>query len=756
MKLSKILIMLLFTASLSYGEAFKISDIRVSGLQRITVGDFFNYLPIKRGAVVDDSDYSNIIRTLYKTDFFKDVNLSRDGNVLAVTVEERPIIGQIEITGNKELKKKSLLEGLSNLGLGEGGTFDESKLAKVKKSLLDLYYSRSKFDVIIDVKVSPLAQNRVALNITIQEGISARIKQINIVGNKAFSQDEIIQKMNLTTSKWYSLLTKGDQYSGEKLKADVVAIENFYYNRGYLEFQVNSTQVSFTDDKRFIYITINISEGLPYRIDGNVFSSTQLLSKKRLNNLLTYSIGDYYSRQAARDSQKRIKNALGEKGYAFAKVNIVPRIDKSRHSIVMAYDLILGRKTYVRRIEFTGNYKTNDEVLRREMRQFESAPYNHAKLIRSGERLRRLNFISSVKRSERPVDGHPDQVDVEYKIVETASRYISAGIGYGTSSGLLFNLGYNADNFLGTGNKFTFDFSTSHDQNYAITFTDPYFTADGVSRAFELYYNKTNASKNDIGDWQSDNLGLFLRFGFPVNEYESFSIGGGYRRTNIKTGSSVTPEIPIFLAKHGDSFNEYVVDFHWTHDTRDKTVFSTNGAITRFNAELVTPGSTEEYYKLNVRNRTYFRLSDKLLMSVRGDISYSDSYGESKEVPFFRHYYAGGLTTVRGFKSSSLGPKWSNDEIKGGTFRVAGGAEIILPWTLGQDYETVRLGLFADFGNVYNNYRDFDAGEFRYSAGFYVLWRSPIGPLNLSYGIPLNAKKGDETERFQFTIGVPL
>ncbi len=744
-------------AFFSHAETFKVDDVRVNGLQRITAGSFFSYLPVKRGQVINDKDFITIIRQLYKTGFFESVDLSRDRNTLVVNVDERPIVGEVNIDGNKELKKKQLLEGLGSAGLSPGDTFDKAKLRNVEKELLNIYHARSKFDAIVNSQAVPLGNNRVALNIDIQEGISARIKQLNIVGNKAFSQADILSKIKLTTSKWHSFLTKGDQYSGQKLHADIEAIEAFYLNRGYLDFKVNSAQVSLTDDKKYVYITININEGLPYRIDQSVFAPNELLTDAQLQKLLNYGVGEYYSRKKVRESQKNIKDALGDMGYAFANIQLIPKLDKNRQQVVLNYFIDPGRKTYVRRIEFRGNYKTHDEVLRREMRQMESAVYNTAKLERSHQRLQRLRYIKNVKRTEVPVAGHPDQVDVVYDVEETPSRSITAGIGYGSSSGVLYNAAFETANFLGSGNRFKFDFSaTSSEKSFEIDFTDPYYTVDGVSRTVNLYYNEQDVEELDISDWSSDNYGAFLRFGFPINEDESFSLGGGYRGTKIITGNSVAPEIINYLGQNGTKYNEFVLDFNWIHDTRDRTVFSTEGNLTRLNAEIVTPGSTETYYKLAARNRSYFNLNENLLLSVRGDISYGDGYGSTDGLPFFRNYYAGGLTTVRGFKNSSLGPRWSNGDVRGGDFRVAGGAELIFPWHFGQDEETVRVGTFVDFGNVYEDIGSFDANDLRYSAGLYFLWRSPIGPLNLSYGVPLNDKKGDDTERFQFTLGVPF
>lgn len=758
MKLSNLLISLAFVSSFAYSATFKVKDVRVEGLQRITAGSFFNYLPVKRGSVINDADFPQIIRQLYQTGFFENVKLYRDGNVLVVDVDERPVIGQINLSGNNDIKDKALLKGLVSAGLGEGDAFDVAKLGQVEKELLNLYYSRSKFDVIIDATSSPLGNNRVALNVNIQEGISARIKKINIIGNKAFSESRLLELFKQTTSKWHSLLTKGDRYSGDKLRGDVERLEAYYQDRGYLDFSVESTQVSLTDDKKYVYITISLSEGLPYRVSGNTFPSSDIISDKQLKALLEYGVGDYYSRKAVRESQQNIKNAFGDKGYAFANVQIRPQVDKANQEVDLIYSLNPGKKAYVRRIEFKGNYKTNDEVLRRELRQMESAAYSHEKLERSTERLQRLSYISKVKRTERIVDGHPDQVDVVYELAESSSRNVTAGIGYGSSSGVLFNAGYETANFFGTGNAFKFDFSTSSlSKAFAVKFTDPYFTVDGVSRTIDLYYQRVNESKANIGDWSSDNWGAFLRFGFPISEYESFSVGGGYRGIKIKTGDSVTSEITNFLAKDGTKYHEFMLDFNWTHDTRDNTVFTNKGSITRLHAELATPGSTKSYYKLGARNRSYFQLNEKLLFSVRGDVSYGDGLENASDgLPFYRKYYAGGLTTVRGFESNTLGPRWSNGDVKGGNLRVTGGAEIILPWHLGQEEETVRTGAFVDFGNVYDKTGDFDASEFRYSAGAFLLWRSPIGPLNMSYAVPLNEKAGDQLEKFQFTIGVPL
>lgn len=758
MKPSRLVIALCFCFCQSaFAAPFVVKDVEVHGLARIPAGSFFNYLPIKRGDTIDEKDFSKIIKTLYQTNFFDEINLSRQNNTLIIDVNERPIIGEIRINGNKEVKNDMIKKGLTASGLGEGDSFDAAKLNQVTQDLLNIYYAKSKFDVIINLSTKMLSNQRLALIIDIQEGISARIKGFNIVGNRAFSEDTLLSHLKLEPTRWHSLLTGGDQYSGEKLSADLTALESFYLNRGFLDFRIKSTQVMLSEDKKSVFISISVEEGLPYRIADSSFSGSELIPNDQLFEKLTYTVGSYYARDKVRASQTAIKNAFADKGYAFANVQIVPEINKEKHEVALHYAIKPGKKVYVRRIEFTGNYRTNDEVLRREMRQMEGALYHHSQLERSRERIQRLGYVVSVQQKESTIADKPDQVDVTYEITEMPNRSVTAGIGYGSEAGVLFNAGYQTANFLGTGNQLNVDFSTSDVvRSYSIDYTDPYYTIDGISRTFSFYYREENEDEADIGDWTSDNWGAFIRYGFPIDEYESFSLGAGYRGIRIKTGDKVSPEIPAWLKTHGKQFDEYVVDFNWTHDSRDKTIFANSGSLTRFNIELVAPGSTETYYRLGLRNRTYFQLGERFITVLRGDVSYGDGYGDTDGLPFFKNYYAGGLTTVRGFRGNTLGPRWQNDDVRGGSLRVTGGAEVILPWYFGKDEETVRLGAFLDFGNVYDGYDNFKAEDFRYSTGLYLLWRSPVGPLNLSYGVPLNKKDGDKIEHFQFTIGVPF
>ncbi len=766
MRFSKLLLPAIFCFTTAYAEKFVVKDVRVDGLQRITAGSFFNYLPVKRGDKLDDAKFSDIVRQLYQTHYFSDIKLFREGNTLVVNVRENPIIGEVTIKGSSAVKKKDLLQGLVSLGLGEGDTVDEAKIKNAEKQLLELYNSRSRYDVAVNIVTTNLEDGRVALKVNIEEGASAKISKIDIIGNKAFSEKELLELLNLQTSQWNSLFTRRDRFSAEKFRRDLLTLESYYMDRGFIDFKIVGTQVNLSENKEDISIAVSIQEGLPYKIVASDFSELEMISKEKLSELLKYQNNDYYSRAKVGETQVAIKNAMGDLGYAFAKIDMEPRVNPQTREIVLKYIINPGRLTYVRRIEFAGNYKTNDEVLRREMRQMESAVYNNTKIERSGQRLQRLGYITSVKRAEVPVPNAPDQVDVRYEVKEVPNRSITAGVGYGSSSGVLYNAGYKTANFFGTGNSFAFDFSKSDaSENYSIDFTDPYFTADGISRTVSAYYNKTSDDPKTIGDWRTDNWGAFLRFGFPIDEYESFSVGGGVRETTVKVGNNVAPGVRDWLKlddkESAKKFREFVLDFSWMHDTRDRAIFTQEGSMTRLTADVILPGSTETYYKLGVRNRTYFKLHDNLIASVRGDVSYGDSFGKTDGLPFFRNYYAGGLTTVRGFRTSSLGPRWVDKNgrlgsVKGGSLRVSGGAELIFPWHLGQGGETVRLGAFADFGNVYSSPKDFDADDLRYSAGLFLLWNSPIGPLNLSYGVPLNKKPGDQEENFQFTLGVPF
>ena len=609
----------------------------------------------------------------------------------------------------------------------------------------------------IDPQVRQLPRGRVAIDLNISEGRSSRIKNIDIVGNKIYPDSQLIGLFDTSTPRWNSWLTKSDQYDRDKLQADIDRLESFYQDRGFMDFKVTFTQVSLSPDRQWIYLTINVDEGKVYRVKGHQFKGDLIVPQSELESLVTFKSGDRYNRSEIRKTTDALRVRLGDEGYAQAQVNIVPDVDKLSGEVNLDILVTPGIKTYVRQIGFTGNNKTYDRVLRRELRQQEASLFSGSDVARSEERLRRLPQVESLEQEIRPVPGSPDQVDLEYKIKERSTSSIEGGIGYGQSSGALFNIKYNDNNFLGTGNSLGINFGkSSSEESYGFDFTDPYFTADGVSINYAFDYTKTNYRRERLSDWAADTMDATVTFGYPLTEYQNVYFGGGYRNLKINTGKDVASEITDYLNQNGRRYNEGVVTLSWSKDTQDNTYLPTKGSLNRISGEITLPGSSDTYYKLGYRNRTYFPLnSDKtLLLGLRGDISYGGGYGKTEDLPFYRHYYAGGLNTLRGFEYGSLGPRYQNGDNSGGDFRTTGGLELMMPWKSDEKSNNVRVGTFLDFGNVYNKVGDFDAGEFRYSTGLFLQWMSPIGPLNLSYAVPLNKKKGDSTEAFQFSFGM--
>ena len=747
----------LFFSASALAESFQVSDVRIEGLQRISAGTVFTYLPVAPGDRFDMNNSAQAIDALYKANLFSQVRLAREGNVLVVQVEEFPVIAEVKLQGNRDLKSEDLQKALAAAGISEGQAYNPQMLQQLVQELTEQYQARSKYAVKIDPKVRQLPRGRVAIDLNISEGRSSRIKSIDFVGNKIYPDSQLLGLFDTSTPRWNSWLTKSDQYDRDKLQADIDRLESFYQDRGFMDFKVTSTQVSLSPDRQWIYLTINVDEGKVYRVKGHQFKGDLIVPQSELESLVTFKAGDRYNRSEIRKTTDALRIRLGDEGYAQAQVNIVPDVDKLSGEVNLDILVTPGIKTYVRQIGFTGNNKTYDRVLRRELRQQEASLFSGSDVARSEERLRRLPQVESLEQEIRPVPGSPDQIDLEYKIKERSTSSIEGGIGYGQSSGALFNIKYNDNNFLGTGNSLGINFGkSSSEESYGFDFTDPYFTADGVSINYAFDYTKTNYRRERLSDWAADTMDATVTFGYPLTEYQNVYFGGGYRNLKINTGKDVASEITDYLNKNGRRYNEGVVTLSWSKDTQDNTYLPTTGSLNRISGEITLPGSKDTYYKLGYRNRTYFPLnSDKtLLLGLRGDISYGGGYGKTEDLPFYRHYYAGGLNTLRGYEYGSLGPKYQNGDNSGGDFRTTGGFEIMMPWKSDEKSNNVRVGTFLDFGNVYNKVGDFDAGEFRYSTGLFLQWVSPIGPLNLSYAVPLNKKKGDSTEAFQFSFGM--
>ena len=761
MKLYRCLLLsfgLLAAVSGARAAEFVVRDIQVEGLQRISAGTVFNYLPVQVGSAVSEKDYPEIIRALFKTGFFADVNLERKGNVLVVTVTERPAISEVRITGNKDISTEDLKKALTGVGLAEGRVFDRSLLDKVEQELLQQYYSRGRYGVQIKSQVQPLERNRVAIAIDIAEGSVASINRINFVGNKAFSDKELLNQLQLSTPGWFSFFTKDDQYSKQKLAADLETLRSFYLDRGYLKFNVESTQVSITPNKQDVYITINVSEGEPYTIeDVQLSGEFGVVPEQDLRNLITIKQGDTFSRAKMAEIAKKMSERLGEDGYAFANINTVPRLNDEDKKVALNFAVDSGRRVYVRRINFQGNTKTQDEVLRRELRQTEGGWISTKDLERSKTRLQRLDYLESVNVETPAVPGANDQVDVNYTLVERSSGSLMFGVGYGQESGLLLNVSLTQNNFLGTGNQLGVIFNNSDiGQNYSISFNNPYYTLDGVSLGFRMYFRDIDSSQLNTANYTQNIYGAQVNFGFPLNEFDTLRLSPGYEHIWFDTNENTPVEITDYLSQNGDSYDQIKLDAGWAHDTRDRAIFPTSGSLNQIVAEMALPGSTAEFYKLNYRGIVYFPFSRWLTWSAGGEIGYGDGYGDTDGLPFFENFYAGGLRSVRGYKSNPLGPRFSDDEPSGGAFKTVASTQFIFPVPFVEKSESVRVAAFFDIGNVFATVDDFDAGELRYSVGLSGMWISPFGPIVLSVAAPLNEKDGDETENFQFSFGVPL
>ncbi len=749
-----LVLFLLLSGTARAFEPFVVEDVRVEGLQRISAGTVFNYLPVKVGETIDTEGSAAAIRALFKTGFFNDVYLEQDGDILVVHVTERAAISSIEIKGNRDLETDELLDGLKQIGLAEGRVFDRSLLDKVEQELQRQYFSRGKYAVRLDTTVTPLERNRVGILIDISEGRVARIKQINIVGNQHYPDTELLDDFTLSTPTFFSFVTKNDQYSKQKLAADLEILRSFYLDRGYLNFNITSTQVSITPDKKDIYITINISEGEQYTISEVTLSGDLVVEPEELFPLVRINPEDVFSRKRVTEAVDRISAKLGDNGYAFANVNTVPELDDEKNEVSLAFFIDPGNRVYVRRVNLEGNVSTRDEVLRREMRQMEAGWFSAEKVERSRERLQRLGYFEDVNVETPTVPGTTDQVDVNYSVTETSSGSITAGLGYSQSSGLLFNASVSQDNFLGSGKRVSFAFNNS-DVNtlYSFSYTNPYYTIDGISRGFGMFYRETDADEANLSDYTTDSFGVNVSFGIPITEFERIYLNTEYENIELKPTISSPFEVFDFINQHGDSYDNIKLTGSWARDTRNKAIFADRGGLMRVALETTVPGSGLEYYKLNYRQSQFVPLTRNLTLSLNGELGYGDGFGDFEELPFFENFFAGGVRSVRGFEDNTLGPRDSNGNPIGGSFRVVGNAELIFPVPFFEDTKSFRMSAFFDIGNVFEDFEDFDAGDLRYSAGLAGLWLSPLGPLSISLGYPINDESGDEIQNFQFTIG---
>ena len=759
------LIILLSVASIAgAARSFIVSDIRLEGLEKIPEGTLLNYLPVIQGDPLDDKQVVFAIRELYKTGFFADVQLFRDGDVLVVRVKERPSITDISFDGNSDIDDETLEEAMKGVGLAKGRIFNRSLLEKLTQELEGVYFSQGKYNVKIDAEVEELEQNRVNIDIKISEGIKSLIKQINIIGNEVFEDNQLLDEIQLGIPSALAFFSDADEYSKPKLQADLESIRSYYLDRGYIKFNVDSTQVSITPDKKDIYVTINVSEGEQFTVGEVQLTGDLVINKNVLEQLISTKTDDIFSRKLMTQSQKAIEDRVGMTGYAFAKVAVLPQINEADRTISLTYTLDPGRKVYVRRITFFGNFKTRDEVLRREMRLMEGSVLASDKLERSKIRIQRLSFVEEIELETRPVPGTDNQVDIDVTVTERLSGSFNIGAGFSQAQGLLFNVGLTQENLMGTGQSLALNVNTDRANTvYSVSHTDPYATVDGISRTVSASYRKRDAAQEEIANYLSNSYGVSISYGIPMSEVNTLRLGIGYNAIDLRIGTSPSLDVVEFIAKNGNEFDNFSLTASFSHDTRNRTVFATRGSAQTIASNITVPGSDLEYYKLSYDTKFYISMTQNLTLLLHSDLAYGDGYGETDDLPFFERYFAGGLRTVRAYNTNSLGPRdlLSNDPI-GGNLRVVGGADVIFPIPfMEKPPNSVRLSAFFDIGNVYldkaptfnSTENGFDASQLRMSTGLSFVWLAPIGPLRFSYGTALNDVPGDDLRAFQFSIG---
>lgn len=755
-------------------DYFVIRDIKVKGLQRISVGTVYNEIPVNVGDRFSLDRSSNVIRSLFKTGFFKDVKLTKQGDTLIINVIERPVIAKIAFEGNKDLSKEDLTKALDKIGLSEGRVFDRQVLDKVEQELNRQYLSHGKYGLKIKTDVTDLTRNRVGVNIIISEGRVAKIKQINIVGNNAFNDEILLKTLSLSPSNLLSFYTKNDQYSKQKLSADLETLMSYYLDRGYINFAIESTQVAVSPDKKDIYVTINIKEGDVYTLDRVKLSGNLVVKPEELTKLVSVGPGEIFSRKNATETSKAIQDRLGDEGYAFANVNMIPEINEADKKVNMTFAVDPGKRVYVNRINFTGNTTTRDEVLRREMRQMESSWASSSKIERSKVRLERLGYFENVNVETPQVPGTSDQIDVNYKVTEKASGNLSAGIGYSQVQGIIVNANISQDNVFGSGKRVNLAFNNStYTTNYQFGFYNPYFTVDGVSNGYNLGYVKRNAGAINLSNYSTDVASANTNFGIPLNEFDMLRFDTDVRHTKLKINDYsntygydsasvyVSKQIRDFITDYGNKYFTYGETVSWTHDTLNRAIFPNKGGQQRASVQVTLPGSDLTYYKAAYRHQHYFPITKDFTFKLNGEVAYGDGYGDTKELPFFENFFAGGTGSVRGYKNNTLGPRDTQYNLAsgaiyqgspiGGSTKVVGNAELFFPVPFMTDSKSVRLGTFFDAGMVNNN---FSFNAMRYSAGISGEWMSPLfGALSVSAAYPINPSTTDTTQAFQFNFG---
>jgi outer membrane protein insertion porin family len=791
-------------------DSFIISDLRVDGLQRISEGTVYNYLPLGPGDELNPANARAAIRELYRTGFFQDIRMDREGSILVITIKERPAIATVTLSGNKDIKEEELRRVLFDIGLSEGEVFDRLVLDRLQQELVKQYFSQGRYAVSVDTRITDLERNRVRIAIVIDEGDVAEIRHINIVGNETFSDKEIRKEFEAAIVPKWKFWSKDGQYSREKLSGDIEKLRSYYLDRGYVDFSVESTQVSIGPEKQDIYITANVAEGDVYGVDEVSITGDLVIDEGTIRRLIVTQPGEIFSRKKVEQSVENINSVLSNIGYAFANVNPITDVDRDNRLVSINFFVDPGKRVYIRRIQFVGNSKTKDEVLRREMRQMEGAWFSQSAIDRSRVRLQRLSYFETVEIETPPVAGTDDQVDIIVSVVERPAGSFTVGLGFSQVQGLIASLSVQQDNFIGSGKRLGLSLSNSSIiKSVNLSYDNPYWNDDGVSRGFYARYQDYNFQQANISTFTSTEWAVGMNFGIPVTEVDYLRSGFGYRSSQLNIGSQRClerdPETGICLEigfvpsvgdplSHSLDFNgdgilearerEYqVVDWtvSWTRDSRNHFLNPSRGSAQTLSMQIALPGSTRQYYKFVYRAAKFWPIWGGLVFAVRGNLGYGNAYDNydkkslanpvelptniagvcdptdlmrlDTNLPFYEHFYSGGVRDLRGYDDNTLGPKDFNCRSVGGDLKVGGGMELAFPTPFGAGQSGTRIALFVDTGYVWATLKDFDASQLRGSYGVSVTWEAPVGPIVISYAFPFNDRVGDRLEDLQFSFG---
>ncbi len=803
--MKKLLIATLLFSSVAAqsAETFVVDDIRFEGLQRVALGAALLKTPVRVGDSMSQQDVSQVIQALFASGNFEDVKVYRDGNALLIKVTERPTIANISFSGNKAIKEEQMQQNLEASSIRVGEALDRTTLSNIEKGLEDFYYSVGKYNATVHAVVTPLPRNRADLKFVFTEGVSAKIQQINFIGNEVFTDEQLLGRFNLSVDvAWWNFLAD-EKYQKQVLAGDIEALRSYYLDRGYLKFQVDSTQVSISPDKKGVYIALTVEEGAPYTVSGVKFQGELIGKEEEFKKLVTFEDGDIYNGSAVTRLEENVKRILGEAGYAYPQVRTMPEFDDENQTVSLVINVEAGNRIYVRDIKFVGNTSTKDEVLRREMRQMESAWLNSKSIETGKNRLNRLGFFETVDVQTIRVPGSDDQVDLVYSVKEANSGSVNFGVGYGTESGVSFQVGLQQDNFIGSGNRVGINaMMNDYQKNISLDYRDPYWNLDGVSLGGKIFYNEFEASDAGIVDYTNQSYGTSLTWGFPFDELNYFEIGVGY--THNKIGNlDENEQVSKFKQSVGDAYddknnelnlNDFDITLSWTRNNLNKGYFPTAGNYQRASYKISTPNSDAKYFKAQYEVRQYFPLTKKheFALLMRGKAGYGNGYGQTDGndnlYPFYENFYAGGFTTLRGFGSNSVGPRAVyaqgsgsaggnnpeyivTDDSTGGNATALASVELIVPTPFaGEETQSqIRTSVFFDMASVWDTeaqysdsqiasgsqyYYDYsDPSNFRSSYGAALQWMSPMGPLVFSVAKPVKIYEGDDDEFFSFTIG---